>query len=107
METYLNSMLAGSGMNIVSAAYLVCLFGTAVFRPSCIKKKVLFRMACTIYAMSFVIPVLPNLLAASGISEYMVRSRSVSIIASSGALLLGLSMILVFASLTLEEKSAS
>lgn len=107
MENYINSMLAGSVMNMVSAAYLVCLFGTAIFKPSCIKKGVLFRMGYTIFAMSFIIPVLPTLLVATELGQYLATARSMAVIASSGGILMGLSMILTLGSLGLEQKGGS
>ena len=109
MENYINSMLAGSAMNIVSASYLVCLFAIAILKPYCIRKRLLFRTACIVFALSFVLPVIPSLMATNDIGRYMVReSRAVSmLLTSSGSLLLGLSLILAFSSLALEEKKAS
>jgi len=100
MDDYVVTMMGGVGMQVISAVYLASLVGIAVFRPGCIRKKPLFRIAGIVYAASFVAPfvIVPLVF---GLSRGMDRGGHLSslLLPALCPFLLGVSIILLFSSI--------
>lgn len=60
------NLLFGQGHSSVQAALLVCLFWIALVKPERIRSVGTFRVACLVFAVTFVAPVLTNLFLVGG-----------------------------------------
>ena len=108
MESYLYRMLMGSGTEIVSAVYLVCILLIAVFKPACIERKLLFRVACIFYALSIFSPyvataVTPGLDVARIARSGAPMASTLSLL--TGPLFLGISIGLALISISLNDNT--